>query len=59
MTGHVRRHGSGWQFTADMGRWPAQRCPSCRKRRWVDEKGPAVRCGPSVVLAAHDDPAAP
>jgi integrase len=42
MRGHIKKR-STWQFTADLGLQPLQRCPACRKRYWTKE-GRLKRC---------------
>jgi integrase len=42
MRGHVKKR-STWQFTADLGLRPLQRCPACRKRYWTKD-GRLKRC---------------
>src|SRR5450759_3319230 len=42
MRGHIKKR-STWQFTADLGLQPLQRCPACRKRYWAKE-GRLKRC---------------
>jgi len=42
MRGHIKKR-STWQFTADLGLQPLQRCPACRKRYWTKD-GRLKRC---------------
>ena len=42
MRGHVKKR-STWQFVIDLGPQPLQRCPTCRKRYWL-EREPLKRC---------------
>jgi integrase len=35
--GHVNKR-STWQFVVDLGPQPLQRCPTCRKRYWTEQK---------------------
>ena len=47
MRGHVRHRGDeragSWEYIVDVGLHAAQRCPSCKKRSWV-ERRPAKAC---------------
>ncbi len=43
MDGHVKKRGTSWGYWVDAGRFPAQRCTSCRHRRWAD-RGPVESC---------------
>ena len=35
MRGHIKKR-STWEFVVDLGPQPLQRCPTCRKRHWIE-----------------------
>jgi integrase len=37
MRGHIKKRGT-WEFVLELGLRPLQRCPSCRKRYWVEHE---------------------
>jgi integrase len=48
MQGHVRRRGkASWEYIADVGLHPAQRCQTCHQRFWVERrlKVECPKCG--------------
>src|SRR5680860_795327 len=34
MQGHIKKRAT-WEYVAELGPQPLQRCPSCRKRYWI------------------------
>ena len=42
MRGHLKKRAT-WQFVIDLGPQPLQRCPTCRKRYWL-EREPLSHC---------------
>ena len=54
MQGHIRRRDAGsWEYTIDVGRASAQRCPTCGRRFWVERrpKETCPGCGDELILA--------
>ena len=51
MRGHIRRHGSGYEYIVDVGLAQAQRCAACHKRIWLERlpKRSCPACGGTLL----------